>query len=222
MPSSLRLVIISDTHGHEDFDVPAGDVLIHAGDGCKRGTLDEARAWGAFIGRQPHAHKIVIAGNHDRCFESELERARACLPDEVHYLHDSGWELEGVAFWGSPWQPWFLSWAFNLQRGEEIAQKWALIPSQTDVLITHGPPMGVLDRTFDDRAVGCEALAEALQRVRPRVHCFGHIHEGYGTHSAEGTLYVNASTCTLSYQPSNPAVVVDLPLARDQPARPLL
>ena len=219
MPDCIRLVLISDTHGFHDIEVPPGDVLIHAGDGCKRGSLDEARAWGAFLAAQPHRHKIAIAGNHDRCFESEFEVARAAWPPELTLLHDSACEVEGLRFWGSPWQPWFLSWAFNLQRGPELAAKWALIPSHTDVLITHGPPMGIRDRTFDERAVGCADLREAIARVRPRLHVFGHIHEGYGAEAHEGTLFVNASTCTLSYQPTNPAVVVDLPREADQPAR---
>ena len=212
-----RLVIISDTHGFHDFAVPDGDILIHAGDGCSRGTPDEARAWASFVRRQAHRHKIVIAGNHDRWFESDFDEAMA-LFDGLDFLHDSGCQREGVRFWGAPWQPWFLSWAFNLPRGPELAAKWALIPDATDVLVTHGPPMGILDRTYDDEPVGCEQLRLALQRVRPRVHVFGHIHEGYGTERVDGTLFVNASICTLAYQPTNPAVVVDLPIERERPA----
>ena len=219
MSESLRIVLISDTHGHHDVVVPEGDVLIHAGDGCTRGSLEEANAWGEFLGAQPHRHKIVIAGNHDRCFESDLERARACLAG-LTFLHDSGCLLDGgLSVWGSPWQPWFLSWAFNLRRGPELAAKWRLIPDATDVLVTHGPPMGVLDHTVSGHAVGCEDLLAAIERVRPRLHVFGHIHEGYGTHRAGGTLFVNASTCTLDYRATNPAVVVDLPLDAREPAR---
>ena len=217
MTSSIRLVLISDTHGFHDIVVPDGDVLIHAGDGCKRGTLDEAREWAAFVSRQPHPHKLVIAGNHDRCFEGQFDEARS-LFDGTEFLHDSGCERSGVAFWGSPWQPWFLNWAFNLPRGPELAEKWALIPVATDVLVTHGPPIGILDRTFTGEAVGCEELRLAIRRVRPRVHVFGHIHEGYGTELVDGTLFVNASICTLSYRPTNPAIVVDLPLDPTQPA----
>lgn len=222
-PDHLRLVLISDTHGHDDFPVPPGDVLIHAGDGCKRGSLDEARAWGDFLRAQPHPHKIVIAGNHDRCFESALDEAAGHFHG-LTFLHDSGSELDGLGVWGSPWQPWFLNWAFNLQRGPELAEKWALIPEATDVLITHGPPMGVLDQTVMGEAVGCADLMARLEVVRPRVHVFGHIHEGYGTahidHGAgPGTLCVNASTCTLAYRATNPAVVVDLPRDRSLPAR---
>jgi predicted phosphohydrolase len=213
-----RFVFISDTHGFHDIDVPDGDVLIHSGDGCIRGTLDEARRWGEFIDEQPHAHKIVIAGNHDRCFESDLAGARATLPRSVVFLHDSGIELDGIRIWGSPWQPWFLSWAFNLPRGPELARKWALIPDATDILVTHGPPHRILDRTASGEDVGCEDLRAAIARVRPRVHAFGHIHEGYGTASVDGTLFVNASICTLAYRPTNPAIVIDLPHDRRLPA----
>ncbi|MFO7564513.1 MAG: metallophosphatase domain-containing protein [Enhygromyxa sp.] len=218
MSTSIRLVILSDTHGYHDIAVPPGDVLIHAGDGCRQGSLAEARDWADFLHRQPHPHKIVIAGNHDRCFESEFERASALFRG-LDFLHDSGCERLGLRFWGAPWQPWFLSWAFNLPRGPELAAKWALIPDATDVLVTHGPPMGILDRTYDDEPVGCEALRLAIARVRPRVHVFGHIHEGYGTAELDGTLFINGSICTLAYRPTNPAIVVDLPINRSQPAK---
>lgn len=217
MPTHTRLVFISDTHGFHDIVVPPGDVLVHAGDGCIRGSYEEARAWGRFLAAQPHRHKIVIAGNHDRCFESDLDGALAQLPDGLTYLHDSSCEVEGLRFWGAPWQPWFLSWAFNLQRGPELAAKWKLIPADTDVLVTHGPPHLILDKTSDDRDVGCEELRAAIQRVRPRIHAFGHIHEGYGVAFVDDTLFVNASTCTLAYRPTNPAIVVDLPHEKSRP-----
>lgn len=216
--TAIRLVLISDTHGFHDSPIPPGDVLIHAGDGCKRGSLDEAQAWADFLHRQPHDYKIVIAGNHDRCFEAEFERA-AGLFEGLDFLHDSGCERLGLRFWGSPWQPWFLSWAFNLPRGPALAAKWALIPDAIDVLVTHGPPMGILDHTFTGEAVGCEELRLAVARVRPRIHVFGHIHEAYGTAELDGTLFINASTCTLAYRPTNPAIVIDLPIDRSRPAR---
>lgn len=215
--STVRLVFISDTHGFHEFPVPAGDVLVHAGDGCSHGTLDEASAWADFLARQPHAHKIVIAGNHDRCFEAVFEQAKR-LFDSFDFLHDSGCERSGLRFWGSPWQPWFFDWAFNLPRGPELAAKWALIPELTDVLVTHGPPYGILDRCYDGALSGCEDLRAAIERVRPRVHVFGHIHEAYGTTRVGQTLFINASICTLRYRPTNPAIVVDLPIDRSRPA----
>lgn len=216
MSDSTRLVLVSDTHGFHDFVVPDGDVLVHAGDGCRHGSLDEALEWAAFMRRQPHRHKLVIAGNHDRCFEAEFDLASRLFSD-LGFLHDSGCVVEGLRCWGSPWQPWFFDWAFNLPRGPALAAKWAMIPDATDVLITHGPPQGILDRTSLDQPAGCEELRAAIRRVRPRLHVFGHIHEGYGVDEADGTLFVNASICTLRYRPTNPAIVVDLP---HDPARP--
>jgi predicted phosphodiesterase len=217
--SSLRIVIVSDTHGYHDVvKVPDGDVLIHAGDGCSRGTPEQIDAWMSALRRLPHAHKLVIAGNHDRLFETDPEVARP-LTHGLTYLQDSDVVIEGLRFWGAPWQPWFLSWAFNLQRGPEIAEKWSLIPEDTDVLITHGPPAGILDETFDGRPVGCEDLLRTIERIQPRLHAFGHIHEGYGALARGSTLFVNASACTLRYKPKQPPVVVDLPRDRSQPAQ---
>ncbi len=205
----MRLVVLSDTHGHHDrFEVPAGDVLIHAGDMTNRGDLHEVRAFDAFLARLDHRHKLVIAGNHDFCFERQPAAARAALRHAV-YLEDEALEVEGVCFYGSPWQPWFYDWAFNLRRGAEIRAKWELIPGDTEVLITHGPPLGHGDVTFRGDAAGCADLLERIQQVRPRYHLFGHIHEAYGASSDGTTTYVNASTCDLSYQPVHPPVVLD-------------
>jgi len=200
---------LSDTHGrHDRVAVPEGDVLLHAGDFTKRGTEEEVRAFGGFLARLGHREKVVVAGNHDFLFESEPERARGML-GEVTYLQDAGVSLAGIRVWGSPWQPWFHDWAFNLPRGAALAEKWALVPEGVDVLVTHGPPLGVLDRVWDGRRVGCEELARAIGRIRPRVHLFGHIHEGYGVRREGGVLSINASSCNLLYRPVNPAVVID-------------
>jgi hypothetical protein len=126
------------------------------------------------------------------------------------YLQDEAVEIEGLRIWGSPWQPEFLDWAFNLPRGAALREKWDRIPSGTDVLITHGPPQGVLDRVDEGRREGCADLLNAVARVRPRLHLFGHIHEGYGCLERDGTTFVNASICDRAYRPVNPPVVVDL------------
>ncbi len=203
----MRLVLISDTHNQQQsLILPAGDVLVHAGDFTMRGTPAEVAAFGVWLGLQPHAHKIVVAGNHDFLFEREPGLARSLLPGDVHYLRDSEVTLGGLRFWGSPWQPWFLDWAFNLQRGAEIAAKWALIPGGIDVLITHGPPKGIADRTVNGEDVGCADLLTAMARVRPRLSVFGHIHEGYGVHGDK----VNAAICDERYRLVHPPIVVDL------------
>ncbi|BDE05241.1 hypothetical protein WPS_05170 [Vulcanimicrobium alpinum] len=208
----MRLAIASDTHlRHAAVAVPDGDVFVHCGDLCgKQSSLEEVRVFGEWARALPHRHKIVIAGNHDFPFERMPEAARAALGEGIIYLQDAGVTIGGLRFWGSPWQPRFFDWAFNLDRGEPLRVKWAQIPADTDVLITHGPPRGILDATARGDAAGCDDLLARVHEVRPRVHCFGHIHEAAGIEERSGTIFVNASICTLRYAPSNPVRVVDI------------
>lgn len=209
----MRLVCISDTHSmHRQIQVPDGDILIHSGDCLGVGTLDELEDLDNWFAEQPHPHKILIAGNHDWCFQDDPQQARA-LVRHAHYLQDSSLELAGLKFWGSPWTPVFFDWAFNLERGTELAERWAQIPSDTDILITHGPPAGILDEVpsgTDSVHVGCDDLASVVETLTPRLHIFGHIHEGYGQRQIGQCRYINASTCTGSYKPLNPPIVIDL------------
>ena len=210
----MRLVLISDTHNQQQkLDLPAGDVLIHAGDFTMAGKRNEIEAFGDWLGNQRFAAKIVIAGNHDFLFEREPEAARSLLPAEVLYLQDSETTVKGLRFWGSPWQPWFYDWAFNLPRGEEIAAKWALIPEGIDVLITHGPPLGTADRTVNGDDAGCADLAKAIDLMKPRLCVFGHIHEGYGVYGNR----INACICDEKYRLANKPVVVDIEAGEDPP-----
>uniref|UniRef100_A0A8D1F7T3 Metallophosphoesterase domain containing 1 n=1 Tax=Sus scrofa TaxID=9823 RepID=A0A8D1F7T3_PIG len=114
-------------------------------------------------------------------------------------------------------QPWFYGWGFNLPRGQALLEKWNLIPEGVDILITHGPPLGFLDWVPKKmQRVGCVELLNTVQRrVQPRLHVFGHIHEGYGVMADGTTTYVNASVCTVNYQPVNPPIVIDLPTPRN-------
>jgi Icc-related predicted phosphoesterase len=207
----LRIVAISDTHEKHKFPIPDGDVLVHAGDLTWQGDPAAIRRVGTWLRSLPHKHKIVIAGNHDRLFETHREIAEHQLGAGhrgLIYLQDSGVMLEGVAFWGSPWQPWFFDWAFNLRRGRAIAAKWSLIPDKTDVLVTHGPPMGILDAVGPEH-VGCLDLLNRVTQLRPKVHIFGHIHEGSGELQRDGIQFVNASICDGQYVPANPARIID-------------
>jgi Icc-related predicted phosphoesterase len=190
----LTLVLMSDTHGlHDEVTVPPGDILLHAGDFTEVGGFEEVERFNDFLGRLPHPHKIIIAGNHDMCFEDEPERARRLITNAI-YLQDQAVEVEGIKFYGSPWQPWFFDWAFNLPRGIDLERKWAMIPENTDVLITHGPPHGIGDANWLGEKVGCQDLRERLRQVRPRLHVFGHIHEARGMWEIDATTFVNAST----------------------------
>jgi hypothetical protein len=141
-----------------------------------------------------HRHKIVVAGNHDWCFVREPQAAVDILGKEIVYLQDAEATIEGVRFWGSPWQPKFHEWAFNLPRGEALASKWALIPTGIDVLITHGPPLGIGDRAGDPVRQGCTDLLAAVRRVTPLLHLFGHIHQDGGCWREEGICFANVTT----------------------------
>ena len=206
----MRIVFVSDTHGmHREVAVPDGDVFVHCGDFTKNSldTLGDFRWW---LDELPHAYKIVVAGNHDVVFERAPEFAIGRLGEGVTYLEDSGVVIEGVSFWGSPWQPAYGDWAFNLPHGAALARKWNLIPDGTDVLITHGPPMTILDEVRGLGHLGCADLWKRVREVSPRVHAFGHIHEGSGVETRDETQFVNASVCDGLYRPVNPARFVDL------------
>ena len=190
----MRIVCVSDTHSYHDKSVvPDGDILLHAGDLTRHGYLEDVEVFDRWLGTLPHRHKIVICGNHDFCFQEQASRDRARITNAI-YLEDESVTVEGVKIYGSPWQPWFGGWAFNLQRGPDIAAKWQLIPDDTQILVTHGPPQGVLDRTHRGDSAGCLDLFHRVMEVRPRLHVFGHIHEAAGRSDFDGITFVNAST----------------------------
>lgn len=207
----MKLVLISDTHGkHRRFDIPEGDVLIHAGDIMTRGydplELQDFNSW---LGELSHPNKIVIAGNHDWLFERSY-KTRELITNAI-YLEDSGVEIGGLKFWGSPVQPEFFNWAFNRKRGEEIQKHWDKIPEGTDVLITHGPPAGFRDWVKSGyESLGCRNLRDTIKKIKPKLNVFGHIHGGYGGDHDGTTYFVNASLLNEAYQPTNKPIVAEL------------
>lgn len=208
----MRLVCISDTHSlHRQVTLPAGDVLLHAGDFTEYGLPDEVKdfmEWFGGVGQ--FAHRLLIAGNHDLTFEHSPEVVEALIPPNVTYLNDTGVTLSGLRFWGSPITPHYQNWAF-MRRAREIGRHWNLIPADTDVLMTHGPPFGIMDEVGPLReAVGCPQLTRRVAQLRPRLHVFGHIHEGYGRQHLNGTCYLNAATCNAEYCVANAPSVIDL------------
>lgn len=205
----MRIVFISDTHLQHAFTVPDGDVLVHCGDFTMKGSAGEIQGFDEWLQELPHKYKVVIAGNHDIGFEECPEAAQRLLKTPI-YLQDSSITIEGVKFYGSPWQPWFYDWAFNLPRGPALAAKWDLIPSDVDVLITHGPPSGILDVNLHGEHCGCEDLLGAVKRIKPKIHAFGHIHYGHGVVRVENTLFINASICNERYLPWQNPIVVDI------------
>jgi len=206
----MRIVCISDTHGfHRQLDLPEGDLLIHAGDFSNTGEPEMIADFLDWFAGQAHAHKVFIAGNHDFLAEKEPETFRTMIPDSLIYLEDSAAEVAGLKLWGSPITPWFFDWAFNRQRGEEIAAYWAMIPEETDLLITHGPPFGLRDMNLHGQITGCEDLNRRVWEVNPRLHVFGHIHEGHGTVTANKVSFINASSIDVHYREKNPPIVYD-------------
>jgi len=207
MIKELTCVCISDTHGlHEDMPpLPNGDVLIHAGDCLGTGSISSLESFAQWFESQPHQHKILVAGNHDKAIYQHPELIETLLPT-THYLQDSGVDISGVKFWGSPWTPTFYNWFFMLDRGEPLKERWALIPEDTDILITHGPPQFTGDTVSMPTGaeyVGCEDLLKRSRHLNLNTHVFGHIHEGYGEYRKQGCLLINACSCTEHYEPTN-------------------
>ena len=217
-------------------EIPSGNVLIHSGDISNRGgekDVTDFVHW--FQNIEGFDTKIFISGNHDFCFErvnephhkgdydwlGNLISPENSSQSNVTYLEDNFITIESpefsrpIKFYGSPWQPEFYNWAFNLPRmGEELLEKWNNIPSDIDVLITHGPPNGYGDLVNNWRQpytnVGCELLRNRIEEIKPILNVFGHIHEGYGIYTNENTTFVNASICTSDYRPINKPIIIDL------------
>ena len=227
MPSPLKCVAISDTHGwHEQIVIPDGDVLIASGDFCKYGRKEEVKEFALWLQKLPHRFKLVTAGNHDKPVEKQTAKCRRLFQDAgVTLLLNEEIVLDGIKFWGSPVTPKFFEWHFMKARGPEIAKVWAQIPDDVDVLITHGPPYGHGDlapayRTAHPKAAGCLDLLNRIREIQkassyynPRFHVFGHIHDGYGMTQSDqfhGVTFVNASICTERYQPSNEPLVFEV------------
>lgn len=208
----MKVIAISDTHGyHDQLSLPSGDVLIHAGDVSSRGNKQEVQDFLQWFSDLNYEHKIFIAGNHDFFFErADSDMITSIIPDNVIYLNDSGISIGGFNIWGSPVTPWFFDWAFNRHRGADIKKHWDLIPQNIDILITHGPVYGVLDRTIHGQRVGCEVLKDAIDVIKPKVHICGHIHESYGQVQTMDTLYINASVLDVRYRLVNDAVLFEI------------
>jgi Icc-related predicted phosphoesterase len=216
-PKTLRIICLSDTHGlHREVQVPDGDVLIHAGDVTNffqplEKSMEMLKGFNDWLGELPHRHKIVIAGNHDLVFQEEPKKARTLLTN-AHYLENSGIELESIRFWGSPITPVMETMAFATTNSAKTRAVWDKVPGNTDVLITHGPPYGTLDKNdILGRHHGCQHLISALLRIKPKLHVFGHIHGGHGHELAWGsTLLVNCAVVNTDRHLANPPTVVEL------------
>lgn len=211
----VKLVCISDTHGmHSKIGkLPAGDILIHAGDFSSDlpplGEVEDLVFFNRWLEKQPYQHKILIAGNHDFICQEDSAISKKIITHAV-YLQDSGIEVNGLKFWGMPWTPIFMNWAF-MANGKEMKRYTEMIPDDIDVLITHGPPHGIMDQVGKVH-VGSKELLQAVKRVNPKAHIFGHIHEGHGIKSIHRTVFVNACALDEWYEPVNKPMVVQVSL----------
>lgn len=207
----MKFITISDTHGeHRELKLPTGDAIIHAGDFCQHGRVADALDFLEWYDALDFATKILIGGNHDFFAADESKRFNALLPSGITYLNDSGTVVNGIQIWGSPVQPDLTGWAFGKPRGKAMRKHWNLIPATTDLLVTHTPPYGILDKSRSKRSLGCEELSKRLDELDVAVHVFGHIHASYGQVTIGSTHYINASNYNSRRGLVNKPVVFEL------------
>jgi Icc-related predicted phosphoesterase len=221
----MKIDCISDLHGHYP-KLEGGDLLIIAGDLTARDTHSEYLEFYCWLHKQKYKHYIFIAGNHDNLLEKDEVLTHELA--NTTYLCDSGTEFEGLKIWGSPWTAYFDGMnphcaAFTINVGcdtdQWLAEKWAMIPGDTDILITHSPPkyiMDVVNRGPYPENTGSQSLCDKLKNMNHRLHVFGHIHEEYGKEELERIsdghkcTYVNASHVDENYKPVNPPIRIIL------------
>lgn len=217
----MRLVIISDTHDAlDEMSIPEGDVLIHCGDFSNTCSDCEIQRFNIHFGKLNFQCKIIVPGNHDYRLlagSTDSESARAMLDESFHILDDQLLELGGLKIFGSGWRPRMMALPKRkiglLARvfGSPVQSNcWEVIPHSMDVLITHGPPSGILDLTETGSHAGCEVLRQRVEEAPPRLHCFGHIHHSYGIVRGAKTVFANAASVNELYQPINKPIVIDI------------
>lgn len=213
----MRIIAISDTHSQlEKVKIPDGDILIHSGDLTYNGTIKETSQELYKLSRYEDKFKeiIYVEGNHDWLGARDpILMAQMCRDNGVTLLRDSGITIEGLSIYGSPWQPEFCNWSFNLPRGPKLKEKWDLIPDNINVLITHGPPKGILDLVPNPKGfhAGCDDLYDRVMQLKNlKLHVFGHLHMNYGSLKIGNTIFANAATCTESYLPENKPLIFDI------------
>jgi calcineurin-like phosphoesterase family protein len=213
----IRIIAISDTHGfHRFVDIPEGDVFVHAGDITMDGEIETIADFVDWLAWLPHKYKIVVPGNHDRCFDISQTKydgsasARFDRP-RVHLLVDRTLTLEvgteKLKVYGAPWVPNLSSWAF----WDRNYDKFEYAPRDIELLVTHGPPFGIRDDDAMDTHFGSPHIVRYLNRCPMlKAHIFGHVHQGYGMGKRGEILFANAATCDRNYDPVNAPLVIDV------------
>lgn len=221
----MKIWLISDSHCmHKDLIIPEGiDMVIHAGDFSNQRDAYrnqyEALNFLEWYKSLKVKYKVLVAGNHDTSIEKGLIDMRH-YADDIIYLQNYSITIEGIKIYGSPYTPSFgTGWAFNVDR-DKIHNHWSVIPDNTDILITHGPPKGILDLTADGQSFfqcGCKALLDRVLDIQPKYHVFGHIHTELNCPNAGilqmqncKTKFVNASVVNLDYDICNNGHVIEI------------
>ena len=206
----MKAVVLADNHTDYDFETPEGDLLIHCGDFTFHGNPKEMEKFKNYLKEQPHKHKLFIFGNHEKV-DKEITYWIEYLEDETgaKCIHEKEYKINGLKFFGSSYTPQFMNWGF-MQDEETRERYWENMYDGMDVLITHGPPMGIMSKIEDGTEIGCEYLRKFVDRVKPKYHFFGHNHAGAGVQKNDKTMFVNAAILTEHYKKCRPPIVVNL------------
>jgi Icc-related predicted phosphoesterase len=204
-----RIVACSDTHGkHRDLQIPEGDVFIFAGDFEIRNALDlwSMRDW---LHDLPHKNVVAIFGNHDFTEYMEIKYMKEAF-GRVHLLFNEFVEVDGLKIWGSPYSPYFNNWAW-MQPDNMLAEIWATIPLETEIVVTHTMPYGILDGVLPRmQSVGSLTLKDRIKEVHPYIQIGGHLHESFGQYTDGKTDYYNVSVMDEQYKIVNPCTIIDI------------
>lgn len=220
----MKICIISDVHCKFDkLVIPKCDILISCGDYSFLGEDREVRWFHEWLDQQDATHIISVQGNHEKGVERNFQLSKRIATEAcpiVHFIDEGLIEIEGLKIWCSAITPFFHNWAWNRYRGDEIKKHWDKIPLDIDVLVTHGPPMGILDLVeryngqkceYEFEHVGCQDLRDKIQELKNlKIHCYGHLHYNYGTVKIDDVTYINAAICDEDYRPSRKPIVIEL------------
>ena len=211
----MRVAAISDTHGRQNWTVPSCEVFIHAGDITCSGSLQVTAIFASKLREfmdSPDGpqHAIIVPGNHDQCFELLLTPVRELFGENVHVLLDQAVILDGIRFYGSPWTPPFMRWHFMADESR-LASLYSGMPDTLDMLVTHGPPRGILDPGWQEPHVGSTALADAIVNRQIAHHVFGHLHDAGGRSIQRGgTTFHYVAACNYEYALVNQPKIIEL------------
>jgi Icc-related predicted phosphoesterase len=216
--SDFVIHAISDLHGHKP-KLPGGDALIIAGDCTGVDTASQWRAFGRWLGKQAYAEIILVAGNHDGLLYENKDLALSFMPPNLTYLEDwQTWLANGISIYGTPWTPRFNDWYFMADRGDEMRKKLDSIPTGIDILVSHGPPYGILDQinkgTDEEPKMvsqGCRDLIVKINQIKPKINLFGHLHEnGSKRIHVDGTDFYNVAYLDERYNPGRKVTRIEI------------